>query len=218
MRGLLVVPLLLLSAGCWQPRYFVPRENLNGTGPDGNPAAVYTVRKGEAGDSFGEVRLWSKGAEARFTEDDEVVDLHIGFELENTSDGPLGLDVSGVRLEELFIDGYLQDHLEPLEVDGEVIAEPGATTRVDMVFRPATTYPGEIDKFSVRFGVRSAQGELVGQVTPFVPGGRYGTRTYIAPPLAYTRYGWGPAFGGFGYWGGPWGGAGFWGGPGFVCW
>ncbi|MFT4511832.1 MAG: hypothetical protein ACI89X_001038 [Planctomycetota bacterium] len=209
MRGLLVVPLLLLSAGCWQPRYFIPRENLNGTGPDGNPSAVYAVDGGEGAQKQrqGEIRLWSKGAKAHFTdEDEEVVDLHIGFELENTSDAPLGLDVSVVRLEELFVDGYLQDYLEPHEVTGEVIAAPGSTARVNMVFRPATTYPAEIDSFSVRFAVRAAKGQLVGQVTPFVPGSVWRRGATVNSPLGYGRGGY---YGSSGFWGG----SGLWGGP-----
>lgn len=213
MRGLLVVPLLLLTAGCWQPRYFLPRENLNGTGPDGNPSAVYTVgggetENGERRKDYGELRLWSEGAKARYTEDDEeVVDLHIGFELENTSDVPLGLDVSAVRLEELFLDGYLQNYLEPHEVEGEILAEPGSTARVDMVFRPDTTYPTEIDSFSVRFAVRDAKGELIGQVTPFVAGNQWGRRRGVGSALGYGQFG---PYGFYGPYG--WGGGGFWGG------
>ena len=79
MRGLLCLPLLVLTAGCWQPRYFTPRENLNGSGPDGSPSAVYQVRHDEATATKGEVRVWSSGAKARFTDnDDEVVDIILG--------------------------------------------------------------------------------------------------------------------------------------------
>lgn len=235
MRGLLVVPLLLLSAGCWQPRYFIPRENLNGTGPDGNASAVYAVRNGVAelntaelsaaelgqgqlgqapqvlsSQKQGEVRLWSGGAETHYAEDDrEVVDLHIGFELENTGDAPLELDVDSVKVEELFLDGYLQDYLEPHSVTGSGQVAPGTTARVDMVFRPDTTYPTEIDSFSVRFAVRDGKGQRVGQVTPFVPGSRWQRGATVQSPLGYGGFGWGGVYG----WGGPWGGGGLWGGP-----
>lgn len=249
MRGLFVVPLLLLSAGCWQPRLFIPRENLNGTGPDGDPSAVYAVRDGvseqvvagagaegaspvELGTAElstadllpaglgqqqsqirqkrGEIRLWSSGAKARYAEhDQEVVDLHVGFELENTSDAPLELDVDSVQVEELFLDGYLQGYIQPHSVTGSGQVAPGTTARVDMVFRPDTTYPSEIDSFSVRFAVRDGKGHRVGQVTPFVPGSRWQRGATVRSPLGYGGFGWGGFYG----WGGPWGGAGMWGGP-----
>ena len=202
MRGLLVVPLLLLAAGCWQPRYFVPRENLNGTGPDGDVSAVYAVRDRGDGTSQGEVRLWSAGAKAHYAEDDsEVVDLRIGFELENTSDAPFELDVAEVRVEDLYLDGYLQDYLAPHSITGTAKAAPGTTTRVDMVFRPATTYPSDIDSFSVRFAVRDAKGQRVGQVTPFVPGNPW--RNRVTVNSGYNSFGWGGFYGGVGLWGGP---------------
>lgn len=203
MRGLLVVSLSLLSAGCWAPRYFTPRENLNGTGPDGNPSAVYAVRDGDAAPGQGEVRLWSGGAKVHHDDDDrEVVDLHVGFELENTSDAPLEIDVESVELRELFLDGYLQEYLGPHSVTGSAKAAPGQTARVDIVFRPDTTYPSEIDSFSVRFAVRDGKGQRVGQVTPFVPGNPWRNRA-VNPPMGYSRYGRSGFYGGNGWWDGP---------------
>ena len=81
--------LLLLSCACSNHRYFVPRENTNGTGPGGYPAAVYRIDAGVLGGAVGEVRVWSEGAHFVDTEDDEVVELHLGFEIENTSTVPL---------------------------------------------------------------------------------------------------------------------------------
>ena len=204
MRGLLVVPLLLLSAGCWSPRYFTPRENLNGTGPDGNPSAVYAVRDGDSERGEGEVRLWSGGAKAHYDDDDrEVVDLHVGFELENTGDAPLEIDVASVQVEELFLGGHLQAHLEPRKVTGSGQAAPGQTARVDIVFRPNTTYPSQIDSFSVRFAVRDGEGQRVGQVTPFVPGNPWRNWATVNPPMGYSRYGRSGFYGGNGWWDGP---------------
>ena len=129
MRGLHCVPLLLLlTAGCWQARYFTPRENLNGTGPDGRPAALYKVQEDAATQSQGDVRIWSAGAKARFVEDDkEVVELHVGFEIENTGKVPLELVVDSLALEELFVDGYLQDVMAPNSTNGSGLAAPGST-------------------------------------------------------------------------------------------
>jgi len=211
MRGLLCLPLLLLTVGCWQPRYFTPRENLNGTGPDGEPAALYQVRNDDAAQSKGEVRIWSGGAKARYIEaDQEVVDLHVGFEIENTGAAPLELELDSLSLEELFVDGYLQAVQPPVTVSGSGQAAPGSTARVDVTFRPATTYPSEVDSFSVRFVMRDAAGNQVGQVTPFVPALQWRQVRTVNDPL-YGAYGWG-AYG----WGGYYGAYGGWGGPAFY--
>ncbi|MFN3242098.1 MAG: hypothetical protein ACE37K_11345 [Planctomycetota bacterium] len=207
MRGLLWLPLLALTAGCWQPRYFAPRENLTGTSPEGRGAAVYQVERDEDARTRGEVRIWSDGAQARFTDDDqEVVDLHVAFEVENNGEVPLELDVDSIRVEELFVDGYLKDPLLPQAVAGRPRAEPGTTTRVDLVFRPPTTYPSDVDSFDVRFAVRDGVG-AVGQVTPFAPAqqlrGRYRDR-YWNDPFWGGGF-WGPGWG-WGYgWGAGWG-------------
>ena len=213
------MPLLAITAGCWQPRYFTPRENLSGSGPDGSSAAVYVVDTGDSASSNAEVRVWSQGAEARFTDDDsEVVDLHVGFELENNSQQAIALDVDALTCEELIVDGLLQEPIGPQEVSGSGFAPPGTTTRVDVVFRPPTTIPRSVDAFTVRFAVRSEQDQVLSQATPFAPAARH-----------FNNYYGGAYFGPWGPWGGyrygysgfwrPWGfgyyGSGFY-GPG--CW
>lgn len=210
MRGLLWLPLLALTAGCWQPRYFAPRENLTGSSPEGRGAAVYQVERDDDERTRGEVRIWSDGARARFTEEDEeVVDLHVAFEVENNGAVPLELDLEALQLEELFLDGYLQEPLAPASVDGRSRAEPGSTARVDVVFRPPTTYPSDVDSFDVRFAVRDGVGGVVGQVTPFAPAR---SRGYYNDPYWNDPY-WGASYWGGGPWGpyGRWGWGGSWG-------
>lgn len=203
----------MLAAGCWQPRYFVPRENLNGTGPNGDAAAVYQIAHDER-DARGEIRIWCEGAEARYTDAGaEVVDLHIGFEIENTGPSPLELDLETVAIEELYVDGYLREPLTPETREGDGRAAPGTTARVDLRFRPPTTYPRDIDSFSLRFAVRDEAGEMVGQVTPFSARPTGAALRGVGDPF------WGPGvwangvrpwgfYGGYGFWGGPWGGSG----------
>jgi len=216
MRGLLWLPLLALTAGCWQPRFFAPRENLTGTSPEGLGAAVYPVERADDARTRGQVRVWSGGAKARFTDDDqEVVDLHVGFEVENNGEVPLELDVDSLQVEELVLDGYLKDPLAPEAISGRTRAEPGSTARIDVVFRPPTTYPRDIDSFDVRFSVRDGVG-AVGQVTPFAPttrvyAGYYGD-PYWNDPFWRGGY-WGP-YGSWSGWGWGWG----WGwGVGYRC-
>ena len=194
MRTLLCLPVLVLTAGCWQPRYFEPRENVTGLSPEGRPAAVYDLERDQEGVARGQVRVWSDGAFARYTEtDEEVVDLFVALELENNGQQELQLDLDSLRVEELYLDGYLQPAMAPLSVDGHGRAEPGTTARLDLTFQPSTTFPRDIDSFALRFAVRDRQGLISGEVTPFVP-----------EPLRPIGDG---AYWGDRYWGGPYWGA-----------
>jgi hypothetical protein len=165
MRSLCLLLLALPFAACWSPRYFTPRENVDATAPDGAPAAQYIVSAPAA-----EVRVWSSGAKARFTDDDrEIVELHVGFELENNGQVPLQLDLGTVTCDELLLDGVLQPSLQPLRIQGDGTAGPGATARVDLTFEPATTVPRDIDSFAIRFVVRDGEQVALQQSTPFQP-------------------------------------------------
>ncbi len=186
--------LLLLCTACWSPSYFAPREHADATAPGGMPAANYAVPTG-ASDAppTAELRVWSNGAKARFTDDNrEVVELHVGFELENNSAIPLQLDLGAIAVEELVLDGVLQKPLVPLHIAGDGLSLPKTTARVDAIFEPGTTYPRHIDAFAVRFRVTGDGREMLHQVTPFGPHVR-----------SYDRYhdsGWGWGWGfGFGF-------------------
>lgn len=217
MRALLVLP-LLCTAACWQPRYFMPRENVQGVGPDGEPAAVYLLPEAapEAAApaaaatsevNASELRLWSLGAVARYDEHAaEVVELRLGFELENHAATPLRLDLEALRCEGLVVDGAL---LPPLAADhwaGDGLALPGTTTRVEATFRPAAPVPRAIESFAVRWRVLRGDGSAMSQVTPFGPLRRLHPAPYPAGYYhgfyEYPGLYWGPTFG-FG-WGVGW--------------
>jgi hypothetical protein len=170
MRVLALLPLLAITAGCWQPRYFAPREHLDGNGPQGEPAALYPVPSSDVA-ATAEVRVWSSGATARFADDDdrELVELHVGFELENNSDAPLRLDPASIVCEGLMLDGLLLPPLTPVRVVGEGTAAPRSTIRVDAVFEPPTTTPRDIDAFAATFAVKRGEETVMSQVTPFAP-------------------------------------------------
>ncbi len=232
MRAALWVFALFVAAGCWQPRYFEPREHLTGASPDGLPAAVYPVAEGGGLARHGEVRVWSDGARARDAADgEEVVDLHVGIELENNGEGALDLDVASLQVEQLFVGGQPSPPLRPASVQGEARAAPGATARLDVLFRPPTSAPRDVDSFGLRFAVRDGAAVVLAEMTPFAParpvafyGGPYGGwgSAYGGGAL---HWGWGvPVWGGapwpgaWGYGPGPWGWSGAWapgwGGPG----
>ncbi|MBL8753287.1 MAG: hypothetical protein JNK15_08305 [Planctomycetes bacterium] len=192
MRTFVLWPFLLALAACWQPRYFTPREHVGGTGPAGQPAAIYPLPgEGATAAQPAEVRVWSAGAKARYADDDrEVVELQIGLELENNGPNLLVLDPQDLVCEELMIDGVLQPKQTPVRVDGMGIAEPGATARVDAVFELPTTRPRTVDSFAVKFVVRIADRVVLQQTTPFVPFVRQAD-----PDRAYWVPMWGFGFG-----------------------
>lgn len=210
MRATLLLLLLSALAACWGPRHFMPREHVDAAGPRGQLAASYAVPAGE-GLSLGEVRVYAGPAVAQYDEnDEEVVRLVVGFELENTSGEPFELDPASVRCEELMLDGLLQPTLAPARIEGSPIAMPGTTSRFEAMFLPATTVPGDIDSFSIRFRIQAGERTVLSQVTPFVPrsqNGGGGGGTYYAA--------WGPVWGVGPRWGWGWGMG--W-GSGFHCW
>lgn len=183
MRALALLPFLFAAAGCWQNRYFTPRENVAGTGPDGQPAAIYTLVEQAGAAPFAEVRVWSDGASARFTEDDrEVVELRVAFEVENNSEQPLRLDLASLACEDVMLDGVLQPTMVPAGVTGDGVAAPRTTARIDVVFEPATTRPRDLDSFAVRWVMMEGERKLLTQVTPFAPWVRPAAdRGYWAP-------------------------------------
>jgi hypothetical protein len=203
----LLLATVLLFAGCATHRNFAPRENRNGTGPGGDPAAVYQLG-GQP--PVGELRIWSRGADMVETETGDAVELHLGFELENTGSEPLAIDAGSLSCSEVWVDGTRSTDLPPARVAGEAEATPGHSAVLDAWFRPPAAGPYDLDGFSVRFRVRAGDRDVLVQVTPFVP--------YRAPdrwnngwgndPFGWyggfgSRRYWGPAFG-FGWYGSYW--------------
>lgn len=198
MRFLLAA--VFLFAGCSTHRYFAPRENRNGTGPAGDPAAVYVL-----GDKppIGEVRVWSRGADRIEVGDEDAVELHVGFEVENTGTEPLVLDAQGLVCSDVWVDGKRSTDLPPVRVAGEAEAAPGRSAVLDAWFRPQAADPYDLDGFSLRFRVRAGDRDALVQVTPFVPYAvpdRWRDDRYFWYGGYWSRHYWGPSFG-FGWYG-----------------
>jgi hypothetical protein len=184
--SLLLVLLLLLPAACATNRHFAPRENSNGQGPGGQPAAVYSF----APPASGELRLWSSGAERVEFGDGTKTRLHVGFELENTGAEPLRFDVGALRVTAVVTEAGTIPELRPVEVTGEPVAPPGGTARVDCRFDPGgSTMPRSITDFEVRWSVVMGD-QVFAQATPF--------QTWV-PWVPYWYYDPWPWYGGW-YW------------------
>lgn len=188
-------------AGCSTQRYFTPRENVNGTGPGGHPAAVYAL--GGTPPS-GEVRVWSGGAEVVAGDAGDAVELHVAFELENTGSEAITVDAGAVQCTDLWLDGQRLPALAPVRLEGQPEAAPGSSAVLQAWFRPAAGRPRDIDGFSLRFSVRAGDRVLLTQVVPFVPyfardrwdddrsfwyGGYWGRPYYWGPGFGYGFYG-----------------------------
>ncbi len=181
MRALLWLTWLVSAAGCWQPRYFAPRESVTGTSPEGRAAAVYSLTGERGGRTQGEVRIWSDGAAARFAADDrEVVDLRVAFELENHSEVALELEVEGLRLERLVVAGVATEALAPAEIVGSGRAAPQGTARVFEQVTPFAPAPASAPYWAGRWGGP-------------------GTGAYLGPAYGAWGLGWGAHWG---LWGG----------------
>ena len=169
MRWLLL--LCLFGSACASSRLFAPRENLNGTGPQGHPAAVYRLDDSE----IGEVRLWSNGARRVELPEGAETRLKVGFELENNSKSPMRLDTQAMRVHAVVGSDSAAEELSPVTVEGPVEAAPDRMARVYVEFQPATEVgPRDIRSFEVHWSVL-VDGRRFPQVTPFT--------IFVPPPM-----------------------------------
>lgn len=163
----LLLLLWLPLGACAGNRYFAPRENLNGTGPGGYPAAVYPVG---ATPGLGEVRVWSTGARVVEIDGASVVEVAVGFELENTGAETLAIDTASLVCAELWVGEQRQQGLAPVRFDGQAEAGPGTTSRLDVTFRPEHAERARaVTGFTLRFAVVAAGRQVLVQALPFAP-------------------------------------------------
>ncbi|MBL8750229.1 MAG: hypothetical protein JNK78_13770 [Planctomycetes bacterium] len=162
--------LLLCCTACANQRWFAPRENRNGVGPDGSPAAVYAF--GTAPDAErdgGELRVWAAGT--RFVPDrDDEVELVVGFELENHGAEPLALDTAALRCEAMTTDGQAATGLVPARWTGAAEAPAGGMARIGATFLlPECRHPRDLAQFTLQFRVVANGRPVLVQATPFLP-------------------------------------------------
>lgn len=158
--------LLVLCSACANHRWFAPRENRNGYGPEGDPAAVYAI--GAPG--LGELRVWSSGASGVEIDGADAVELRVGFEIENTGTVPLAVDTASVQCDDVWVGDQHTTGLQPVRSAGAVEAPAGGSARVEFVFVPPGVQRARaIDGFTVRFAVRTGDKPVMVQVTPFLP-------------------------------------------------
>ena len=153
----------LLGTACATNRLFAPRENGNGFGPTGRPAAVYPL----AAPGHGEVRVWSDGAERVEQDSHEVTLLYFGFELENTGTEPLSLDPTDLQIADVVGEDGAPLPAPTIRGGATLNAQPATTARGDFAFQvPGDVMPRSIMSFHVRWRVRAGSDGFA-QSTPF---------------------------------------------------
>jgi hypothetical protein len=203
----MITPLVVVAVlgGCAvNHAYFGPSEKAQGVTWRGFSQAVYPVHAGGA--QVGEVRVWSQGA---FKRKDEGTTVQLGFEVLNSSNAPLTLDASKLRLDLLTKHGELAN-VPQTRVAGEPAVAPGSTSDIEVYYDlpPSDLKPGDILSYRVSWQIE-AQGVAQVQLTAFLREPQYGYWGPYYYDWPYGGYGWGL----YGSWGpGPWGPRG-WGAP-----
>jgi hypothetical protein len=142
-----------LLSGCVSSRAFVPGEHVTAFSPGGGHlAAEYPII--EAGQSLGEVKVWSAGAVRDGSDDEPRTTVRIAFELSNHADAPLRFDRERLYLEELPRRGQKPGHLVPEQLDGDLLVPPGESRQVDVVFAlPKSVWPSDVPGYRVAWSV-----------------------------------------------------------------
>src|SRR5262245_16090938 len=96
MRALLVVVAAAAACGSATEK-FLPGERATAQSPQGYTAAEYQIQ-GERG-RLGEVKVWSRGAYRAEVDGAQRTVLHVGFEVDNSSDEPLTLETGKISLD-----------------------------------------------------------------------------------------------------------------------
>ena len=157
-------PLLLLAfAGCaGQRATFRPTERVLAETSQGFAQAVYDLPQAQG--RAGEAKLWTDGV---YREGDRTI-AHVGFEIENTGDVPIVLDLGAVRLAQVKTAAGPRDDLAPARTTGAAEVKPHSVGVVETFFAlPEDTKPRDIEEFRVIWSARVGE-ERRDEFTPFV--------------------------------------------------
>jgi hypothetical protein len=142
-----------LLSGCVSSRAFVPAEHVTAFSPGGGHlAAEYPII--EAGQSLGEVKVWSAGAVRDGSADDPRTTVRIGFELSNHAEAPLRFDRERLFLEEVPGNRPAKGRLLPAQIGGDLLVPPGESRQVDVSFvLPESVWPSDVPGYRVAWSV-----------------------------------------------------------------
>lgn len=140
---------VLLGACAASRQYFEPTERVTGQTENGYSQSLYPLT-GPHG-PFGEMTLWSRGA---YRSPDGRSVVQVGFLLHNTSNEPITLRASEVRIGTMRTDDALLSELSPADpADLTVAPQAFGETQYHFVM-PDEVDPGEIRAFRLRWAVQ----------------------------------------------------------------
>jgi hypothetical protein len=145
---------------------FLPSERATSRSPEGYTAAEYQIQ-GETG-SLGEVKVWSRGAYRSEVDGAPRTVLHVGFDIDNSSDEPLTLDSGRISLDYASLNDKTLVNLQPDRVVGQAAVPAHASHSVQAFFvLPHGFSPQNLDAFRVQWAI--SNGEITySQRTPFL--------------------------------------------------
>lgn len=152
-RHLPLLVLLTFAVGCVSTRAFVPTEHVTAFSPRGNHyAAEYPIV--EAGQTVGEVKLWSAGASRDGSDDEPRTTVSVSFEVSSHGQWPLRFDSRRLQLLELPKQGTTPGRLRPTRVQGDVLVPPGQSRHLEVSFTlPRSVWPSDVPGFQVAWSV-----------------------------------------------------------------
>ena len=199
--------ILLVATSCGTSRqFFAPTENPIAESASGHTAAEYSPEHQDQ--KWGEVRVWSAGAETRTEGEESKTLLHVGIEIENLTDQAIELDLERTRIEALQAGERTIDSLEPQLLESESGAAPHGVGEVELqVEVPGGLDATDIDSFRLHWWLVGPDGAEYEQLTPFRRKRRpaYNPWRFGGWPWGYGRFGRGYPFGYRYGWGYGWG-------------
>lgn len=179
--------LLLLLAGCASSyRAFQPAEKEITETAGGRLAAIYELRTSKR---WGEVRIWSNGAETR--EADERTVIHVGIETRNACETPLELDLAQTRLEAIDAGTHAVGNLLASHTAGEPRTLAHTVGTFDFEFElPQGVTPSSLRSFRLHWWMHGPEETVYEQYTSFVPVRVYRRPMFYGDPWLFdVNYG-----------------------------
>ena len=167
-RELVLLPLALLAAtfGCASMPGAYRAVSGGPGGPEGSEMASYPLQLG--GQRLGKVQVSSPGMVKRDSGGQEPLVL-IELQVKNKSQGAITLDRENCALE-LELENGIRMVQPPREMAGETIAEPGRTSRTQLVFTlPPGATPDNVVAYELNWAVK-AEGKRIARTTVFARG------------------------------------------------
>jgi hypothetical protein len=185
--SILIAAGLVACGGTSRPERFEPAERATAESPQGYTAAEYelTTRKGDLGD----VKVWSPGARIMEVNGVNRTVVHVGFEVDNSSNQPI--DLEDLALDQATLHRQIVSGVQPARIDGATTVQPGRVNEINAYFPlPAGVSPQQVNAFRIRWRIHSPD-VVYSQHTPFIQNPGEAVAYYYTPyydPFYYDWY------------------------------